>query len=253
MPPRLLFPSASEHPSEHSVPEVPIKHKSYSDMSVVQQPATLLSDFNPGLYMSRASPLSHSPAGQQGPSVHTPARVTSMASPEQQLMVSRSLVAMGSRLVLHPLITSPVRVSPIQTQGLASGKAAAKLFTTQPRSFVAPAHGSSSLDLGDDGCPAWGAEFCLRSARGTAVYLEQVATVREVEVLSTELLDHDPYIASQWHKHWSHSGLRDESQLRLIHKQGMLSLNAEYIAWAHCATTRLHTWGEACKHEPAEG
>ena len=85
------------------------------------------------------------------------------------------------------------------------------------------------------------------------MYLERAAAVREVEVLSTNLLDHDPYIVSQWQEHWSHSGLQNESQLRLICKHGMLSLNAEYIAQACCATTRLHTWGEACKHELAEG
>ena len=43
------------------------------------------------------------------------------------------------------------------------------------------------------------------------------------------------------------------SQLRLIRKQGMLGLNAEYIARARRATTRLHTWGAACKHELAGG
>ena len=85
------------------------------------------------------------------------------------------------------------------------------------------------------------------------VYLERVAAVREVEVLSTELLDHDPYIASRWREHWSRSGPADESRLRLIRKQGMLGLNAEYIARARRATTRLHTWGEACKHELAGG
>ena len=85
------------------------------------------------------------------------------------------------------------------------------------------------------------------------VYLERVAAVQEVEVLSTELLDHDPYIVSQWREHWSRSGLADETQLRLIHKQGMLSLNAEYIARACRATARLHTWGEACKHGLAGG
>ena len=86
------------------------------------------------------------------------------------------------------------------------------------------------------------------------MYLERVATVREV--LSTELLDHDPYIVSRWRlwrEHWSHSGLRDEAQLRLIRKQGMLGLNAEYIVRTCHATTRLHTCGEACKHELAEG
>ena len=93
------------------------------------------------------------------------------------------------------------------------------------------------------GCPAWGAEFCLHTAWGAAVYLERVATVQEIEVLSTELLGHGPYIAAIWQEHWSCSGLVSESQLRLICKQGMLSLNAEYIAQAHCATARLHTWG----------
>ena len=89
-----------------------------------------------------------------------------------------------------------IQVNLIQTQEPALSKAVAKLFTTWPRSFVAPAHGSSSVDLSDDGCPAWGAEFCLHSAQGTTVYLEQAATIQEVEVLSTELLGHNPYIVA---------------------------------------------------------
>ena len=80
-----------------------------------------------------------------------------------------------------------------------------------------------------------------------------MAAVREVEVLSTDLLNYDPYIVSHWWEHWSHTGLTDVSQLRLICKQGMLSLNTEYIAQAHHATARLHTWGAACKHELARG
>ena len=96
MPPRLPFPAASENPSNNTAPDVLIKRKCYGDLSVAQQPATLFPNFSPGLHKSRASPLSRSPADRQGPSVQTPARASSMASPEQRLVVARSPVAIGS-------------------------------------------------------------------------------------------------------------------------------------------------------------
>ena len=149
---------------------------------------------------------------------------------------------------------SPVCVSESHAQDPALVRAVStQLFTTQPRSFSAPVQGLSAADLSDNGCPTWGAAFCLCSDWGSTVYLERVAAVREVEVLCTDLLNHDPYIVACWQEYWSCTGLTDVSQLRLIHKQGLLGLNAEYIAQAHQATTRLHTWGVVCKHELARG
>ena len=119
-----------------------------------------------------------------------------LSPPAQQLSVARSSPAMGARSVFHHVITTPPRVSPIQPQGQGSGKAVTKLFSTRLRPFATPARSTDSPELGDDGCPEWGAEFCRRSARGSVLYLERVATVREIEVLSAELLDMDPCIYS---------------------------------------------------------
>ena len=212
------------------------------------------SGFQRGRYADRASPLSRPASGRQGPPVFTPTRVVPGPSPEHQLVVYRTPAASVGRSVFHPSITSPVRVSESHARDPASVRAVStRLFTTRPRSFSAPVRGSSAVDLSDDGCPAWGAAFCLRSDRGSTVYLERVAAVREVEVLCTDFLDHDPYIVARWRQYWSRTGLTDVSQLRLIRKQGLLGLNAEYIARARRATTRLHTWGAVCKHELAGG
>ena len=82
----------------------------------------------------------------------------------------------------------------MQPQSQGTGRVAAQLFSARPRQFIAPSRGTGSSEIGGDGCPEWGAECCRRSAWGSAVYLERVDTVREIEVLSTELLDIDPYI-----------------------------------------------------------
>ena len=193
MAPKLSFSALNEHPSR-SRDVVAIKRKSYGSSGDQSHCVPGASGFQRGRsrYADRVSPLSRPASGRQGPPVFTPTRVVPSPAPEHQLVVYRSPAASVGRSVFHPSITSPVRVNGSHTRDPASSRAVSRLFTTRPRSFSAPVRGSSAVDLSDDGCPAWGAAFCLRSPRGSTVYLERVAAVREVEVLSTDLLDHDP-------------------------------------------------------------
>ena len=209
MPPKLTFPSPVSHPSRQTAVNVLVNKRSYRDSVSESHPTSggRLSRFNPGMYWGRAAPLPRSPIGRPKPPPNpTQGRVV---SPEQGLMVVQSPVVTPRRSVFHPSITSPVQVSPALRNP--SGRAVTKLFSMRPRPFVVPDQDLGASDLGDDRSPAWGADFCMRSPRGTTVYLGRVATVREIEVLSTDLLNHNPYIVSHWQDYWSCSGLWNEA------------------------------------------
>ena len=160
MAPKLAFPALNEHPSR-SRDVVAIKRKSYGSSGDQSHCVPVASGFQRGRYADRVSPLSQLASGRQGPPVFTPTRVVPSPSPEHQLVVYRSPAASVGRSVFHPSITSPVWVNESHTQDPASSRAVSRLFTTQPRSFSAPVQGSGAVDLSDDGCPAWGAAFCL--------------------------------------------------------------------------------------------
>ena len=85
------------------------------------------------------------------------------------------------------------------------------------------------------------------------MYWERVNTVREIEVLSTELLDKDPYLVARWQTLWADNHITDRDQLRSIRKSSLLGLNAAYIARARRAVTRFHQWGDLCKTELTGG
>ena len=80
-----------------------------------------------------------------------------------------------------------------------------------------------------------------------------MATVREIEVLCTELLDKDPFLVGRWQTLWADSHIKDEAQLRAIRKSSLPGLNAAYIAQARRAVTHFHQWGDLCKHELSGG
>ena len=106
--------------------------------------------------------------------------------------------------------TVPVRSvpRPIPELGVSvdrPGGTAVRLFSPQPRLMATPSRHAAHVDLSDDGCPSWGSNLCMLSTRGSAVYWERVATVREIEVLCTELLDKDPYLVGRWQTLWADS------------------------------------------------
>ena len=119
--------------------------------------------------------------------------------------------------------------------------------------MATPSRHTARVDLSADGCPEWGSNFCLISTRGSTVYWERVNTVREIEVLSTELLDKDPYLVAWWQTLWADNHITDRDQLRSIRKSSLLGLNAAYIARARRAVTRFHQWGDLCKTELTGG
>ena len=54
------------------------------------------------------------------------------------------------------------------------------------------------------------------------MYWERVATVREIEVLCTELLDKDPYLIRRWQTLWASSRIREKFKGRACPLLGLL-------------------------------
>ena len=79
-----------------------------------------------------------------------------------------------------------------------------------------------------------GAKFCLLSAgqrdRSVLHGNERPRLGKLRCLISTELLDKDPYLVKQWKELQDGSSIKDAAQLQATRKSGLMGLTAAYIA-----------------------
>ena len=207
--PRLAFGPDVRHPrSEHYPAE-------FGSGKIKKRVTTLCTHPTTSVFSSRPRPqlaLTSGPAGDRGhvgPAVvvHPVVEVSAVASP--------------SPIPVRSVPPSPVGFKPASEPGCKGGRpggTSVKLFSPRARPMATPSRHTARVDLSADGCPEWGSNFCLLSTRGSTVYCERVNTVREIEVLSTELLDKDPYLVARWQTLWADNHITNRDQLRSIRK-----------------------------------